>query len=104
MIAWGKISLTRCLIPTYVKRQQADYTVRAMLATGQLPTSFGSVNPTHRAFVQFQLDTTDLMAKLLGIGNARAWRSFCRRLDQPGIHAQIGRSLAFTYADERNFL
>jgi hypothetical protein len=84
--------------------EQAWYTIRAMLAASQLPTSFGGVSPTHRAFVQFQLDTTDRMAKLLGVGNARAWRSFCQRLDQPGLHAQIGRSLAFTYADERNFL
>ena len=84
--------------------EQAWYTIRAMLAASQLPTSFGGVSPTHRAFVQFQLDTTDRMAKLLGVGNARAWRSFCQRLDQPGLHAQIGRSLAFNYADERNFL
>jgi hypothetical protein len=84
--------------------EQAWYAVRAMLASSQLPYRFGSVPPTHRALVQFQLETTDRIAKLLGVHDARTWRSLCKRLAQPGLHAQIGRYLAMTYADERNYL
>ncbi|MEA2951814.1 MAG: hypothetical protein QOJ96_1334 [Alphaproteobacteria bacterium] len=84
--------------------EQAWYAVRAMLASSQLPYRFGSVSPTHRALVKFQQETTDRIAALLGGHDARTWRSLCERLNQRGLHAQIGRYLALTYADERNYL
>jgi hypothetical protein len=84
--------------------EQGWYAVRAMLASSQLPYRFGSLSPTHRASVQFQQETTDRFAALLGVHNARSWRSLCKRLDKSGLHARIGRYLAWTYADERNYL
>jgi hypothetical protein len=84
--------------------EQNWYAIRAMLASSQLPYRFGSVSPTHRAQVQFQQETTDRFAAMLGIRGAQSWRAMCRRLDSGGLHARIGRYLAWTYADERNYL
>jgi hypothetical protein len=84
--------------------EQGWYAIRAMLTSSQLPYRFGSVSPTHRALVKFQQDTTDRIAALLKVHDARAWRALCKRLDDRGLHAQIGRYLALTYADERNYL
>jgi hypothetical protein len=84
--------------------EQGWYAVRAMLTSSQLPDRFGSVSPTHRSMVKFQQETTIRMAALLQVGDGRSWRSFCEQLDDPGLHAQIGRYLAMTYADERNYL
>jgi hypothetical protein len=80
------------------------FTIRAMLTSSQLPYRFGSVSPTHRSLVRFQQKTTDLLATLLRVHDARSWHSLCKRLDDRGLHAQIGRFLAMTYADERNYL
>lgn len=84
--------------------EQSWYTVRAMLTSSQLPYRFGSVSPTHQALVKFQKETTDQIGRLIGVQDAQTWRSFCRHIDQPGMHALIGRFLALTYADERNYL
>ncbi|HZO46599.1 MAG TPA: hypothetical protein VFB68_11945 [Xanthobacteraceae bacterium] len=84
--------------------EQAWYTVRAMLAASQLPYRFGSVSPTHASLVQFQHVTTDRIGELLGLRGARTWRALCSKLARQGLHAQIGRYLAWTYADERNYL
>jgi hypothetical protein len=84
--------------------EQNWYAVRAMLASSQLPYRFGSLSPTHRASVQFQQETTDRFGALLGVHDARSWRSLCKRLNKSGLHAQIGRYLAWTYAEERNYL
>jgi hypothetical protein len=84
--------------------EQGWYAVRAMLTSSQLPDRFGSVSPTHRALVKFQQETTTRMAALLSVGDGRSWRSFCNQLKDRGLHAQIGRYLAMTYADERNYL
>ena len=84
--------------------EQGWYAVRAMLTSSQLPDRFGSVAPTHRSLVKFQQETTTRIAALLQVGDGRSWRSFCKRLEDPGLHAQIGRYLAMTYADERNYL
>lgn len=83
---------------------QGWYAVRAMLTASQLPYRFGSVFPTHRASVQFQQFTTDLIAALIGVKDALTWRAFCKHLATPGLHSLVGRYLAFTYADERNYL
>jgi hypothetical protein len=82
--------------------EQDWYTIRAMLASSQLP-GLGNA-PSHRALVQFQQETTDRMGKMLGVNGAATWRSWCRRLHRKGLHAHVGRFLAMTYADERNFL
>src|ERR1051325_5736030 len=84
--------------------EQDWYAVRAMLTASQLPYSFGGITPTHRAQVQFQEQTTDRIGQLIGLGGARSWRSLCDRLQRPGLHTLVGRHLAFTYADERNYL
>jgi hypothetical protein len=47
--------------------EQNWYAIRAMLASSQLPYRFGSVSPTHRAQVQFQQETTDRFAAMLGV-------------------------------------
>jgi hypothetical protein len=90
-----------------VKERDAEqdwYTVRAMLAASQLPYRYGSVSPSHAALVQFQQATTDRIGALLGLQGAQTWRSLCAKLGHLGLHAQIGRYLALTYADERNYL
>jgi hypothetical protein len=80
------------------------YVIRAMLTSSQLPYRFGSVSPTHRSLVKFQQETTDRIGALLGVYDARTWRALCKRLSQRGLHSRIGRYLALTYADERNYL
>ncbi|WP_041801944.1 hypothetical protein [Rhodopseudomonas palustris] len=81
------------------------YNVRALIALGLMPSRFGSVAPTHLALVQFQKTETDRMAALLGVGTAQTWRAFCKKLDQfDGFHKLVGKYLALTYADERNYL
>ena len=92
--------------PDFIRNdpEQGWYAVRAMLTSSQLPYRFGSLSPTHRALVKFQKETTDRMAALLNVRDGRSWRSFCKRVDKQGLHAQIGRYLAMTYADERNYL
>ena len=84
--------------------EQGWYAVRAMLTSSQLPDRFGSVAPTHRSLVRFQQETTARMAALLQVGDGRSWRLLCKQLNDPGLHAQVGRYLAMTYADERNYL
>ncbi|MCK1672060.1 hypothetical protein [Bradyrhizobium sp. 150] len=84
--------------------QQGWYAIRAMLTSSQLPYRFGNVSPTHRSLVKFQQETTDRIAALLNVPDGRSWRSLCERLSERGLHAQIGRYLAMTYADERNYL
>lgn len=82
--------------------EQEWYAIRAMLASSQLP-GLGNA-PRHRSLVQFQEETTDRLGKMLGVSDAATWRSLCTKLSRQGLHAQIGRYLAMTYADERNFL
>jgi len=84
--------------------EQSWYTIRAMLTLSQLPYRFGSGSPTHKSLVRFHQETTDRIGAMLRIHDALTWRGLCRRLDNRGLHAQIGRYLAFTYADERNYL
>jgi hypothetical protein len=84
--------------------EQDWYSIRAMLASSQIPYRFGSGLPTHRALVLFQKATTDRFGKLLGVHDAGSWKALCRRLNRSGLHARIGRYLAWTYADERNYL
>ncbi|UEM12346.1 YtxH domain-containing protein [Bradyrhizobium barranii subsp. barranii] len=84
--------------------EQGWYAIRAMLTSSQLPYRFGSVSPTHRSLVKFQQETTERIAALLNVRDGRSWRSLCERLSERGLHAQIGRYLAMTYADERNYL
>ena len=82
--------------------EQEWYTIRAMLASSQLPELSNA--PRHRSLVQFQQATTDQMGAMLGIGDGATWRALCRKLRRQGLHAHVGRHLAMIYADERNFL
>ncbi|MEA2821295.1 MAG: hypothetical protein QOJ86_3299 [Bradyrhizobium sp.] len=82
--------------------EQEWYAIRAMLASSQLPGLSNA--PRHKSLVQFQQETTDRMGMMLGISDAATWRALCRKLRRQGLHAHVGRYLAMTYADERNFL
>lgn len=84
--------------------EQSWYTIRAMLTSSQLPYRFGSSFPPHQALVRFHQETTDRIGAMLKVHDALTWRALCRRLDNRGLHSQIGKYLAFTYADERNYL
>lgn len=78
--------------------------LRAKLSLAQMAsTSIRSLITTERLVV-FERQLTDEFASLLGVASTKSWKKLCELAGKSGLHAGLGRRLAFNYAVARNYL
>ena len=66
-------------------------------------TSIGPQLPAE-PLIAFERKLTDEYAVLIHAKSMGVWDELCKQYETGGIHADVGRSLAFNYATARNYL
>ena len=87
-----------------VSTPQQWYYIRAEIELRSLITQYirGRVE-THR-LVSFQRQLTDQFRALMKIELSEEWKKLCSAFSEGGVHAELGKRLAFQYAIARNYL